>query len=109
MRIFKTLRSLVKPATLISIVFAVFATSLAHAQTEYGNSITRTPNPDTRLDDRGSNASAYISKSEVVRQVKREYDAQVLKVTLNEQRGVYDVRVLMPNGKVRNLTVSAKR
>ena len=51
----------------------------------------------------------FRSRSEVVREIKQRYDAKVLKISLNEARAVYDVRVLMPNGKVRNMQVSARR
>jgi hypothetical protein len=44
-----------------------------------------------------------------MQEVKRRYDAKVLKITLNKQRQIYNVRVLMPNGKVRNIQVSAER
>ena len=37
------------------------------------------------------------------------YDAKVLKITLNREHAVYQVRVLMPNGRVRNLQLSAAR
>jgi uncharacterized membrane protein YkoI len=53
--------------------------------------------------------SALRSRSEVIQQVKREYNAEVLKITLDERRQVYRVRVLMPNGKVRKLTINARR
>jgi uncharacterized membrane protein YkoI len=49
------------------------------------------------------------SRNDVMQEVKRRYDAKVLKITLNKQREIYNVRVLMPNGKVRNIQVSAKR
>lgn len=47
------------------------------------------------------------SKSEVVRQVKQEYNAEVLKITLNSDGTAYKVRILMPDGRVRQITVSA--
>lgn len=49
------------------------------------------------------------SKSEVVEQVKNQYDAQVLKIKLNSSKTKYQVRILLPDGKVRNITVSAKK
>ena len=49
------------------------------------------------------------SQSEVVREVKQRYDAQVLKITLNAQRSAYRVRILLPNGRVREVSVSARR
>ncbi|NND83176.1 MAG: hypothetical protein HKN50_12175 [Gammaproteobacteria bacterium] len=51
----------------------------------------------------------FRSRSEVVAEVKRRYDARVLKISLNRKREIYNVRILMPNGKVRNLQVSARR
>jgi uncharacterized membrane protein YkoI len=49
------------------------------------------------------------SRSDVMQEVKRRYNAEVVKISLDERRQVYRVRVLMPNGKVRNLTISARR
>jgi uncharacterized membrane protein YkoI len=56
------------------------------------------------------NDSANLrSRSEVVQEVKRRYNAEVLKISLDKSQQVYRVRVLMPGGKVRNLQVSARR
>ena len=49
------------------------------------------------------------SRSEVVREIKRQYNAEVLKIKLNQQGSAYTVRILMPNGRVRQITVSARR
>jgi uncharacterized membrane protein YkoI len=49
------------------------------------------------------------SRSDVMQEVKRRYNAEILKISLDERQQVYRVRVLMPNGKVRNLTISARR
>jgi hypothetical protein len=49
------------------------------------------------------------SRSDVIQEVKRRYNAEVLKISLDENKQVYRVRVLMPNGKVRNLQISAQR
>ena len=51
----------------------------------------------------------FRTRSEVVREVKRRFNARVLKISLNRKRAVYNVRILLPNGKVRNLQVSARR
>ena len=48
------------------------------------------------------------SRSDVVKEVKRRYNAEILKISLDERQQVYKVRVLMPNGKVRNLRISAR-
>ncbi len=52
---------------------------------------------------------SYRSRSEVINEVKRRYDATVLKIRFNEQRAVYNVRILMPSGKIRSIQVSAVR
>lgn len=54
------------------------------------------------------NHRKYRSKSAVIADVKRRYNARVLKIALNKKLGVYRVRILMPNGKVRVVSVSAK-
>ena len=56
-----------------------------------------------------SQGSKVRSRSDVMREVKQRYNAEVLRIKLNEKRMVYQVRVLMPNGKVKNITVSAQR
>lgn len=53
--------------------------------------------------------SDVISQSEVIRQVKDRYDAEVLRISLSKDRRYYKVRVLMPNGKVKNIQVNAQR
>ncbi len=53
--------------------------------------------------------SSLKSRSDVIAEVKRRYNAEVLKISLDERQQVYRVRVLMKNGKVRNLQVSARR
>jgi len=49
------------------------------------------------------------SRSEVIREVKERYKAEILRIEYKERSKAYKVRVLMPNGKVRNLTISARR
>ena len=48
------------------------------------------------------------SRSEVIREVKERYNAEILRIEYKERKKAYKVRVLMPNGKVRNLTISAR-
>ena len=55
------------------------------------------------------NKTDVRSRSEVVAEVKKRYNAKVLKISLNNKKTHYAVRVLMPNGKVRNLKISAQR
>ncbi|MBX2847627.1 MAG: hypothetical protein KTR16_04855 [Acidiferrobacterales bacterium] len=55
------------------------------------------------------NSSALKSKNEVMQEVKSRYNGRVVKISLNERSQTYSVRVLLPNGKVKNLSVSAKR
>jgi len=48
------------------------------------------------------------SRSDVMQEVKQRYNAKVLKISLNEEAGVYYVRMLMPSGKVRSIKVNAR-
>ena len=89
-------------------VFLLLFASVSTAQTPYGQGIARQPQTQDWIYLRAEK-NDFRPKSEVVREVKRRYDARVLKISLNEKRGVYRVRILMPNGKVRNLTVNARR
>lgn len=57
----------------------------------------------------GKSSKNLRSKSEVVREVKQRYNAEVLKISLNSKGTAYIVRVLMPDGRVRQITVSATR
>ena len=95
------------------LLLAVFWGAMAHAQSGYsqngyGNSIAAVPEPGIWLAQNDSDRG-WRSKSDVMREAKRRYDARVLKITLNEKRGVYRVRLLMPNGKVRVVSINAKR
>lgn len=51
----------------------------------------------------------FRSKSEVMSEVKDRYKAKVLRISLNERRGVYNIRILLPSGKVRSVQLSAYR
>lgn len=55
-----------------------------------------------------SQKAEFKSRSEIMSQVKRRYDAKILKISLNKAREVYVVRLLMPNGKVKTIQVSAR-
>lgn len=55
------------------------------------------------------NSSSLRSKSEVMQEVKSRYNGQVVKISLNDRTQMYSVRVLLPNGKVKNLSVSARK
>ena len=58
---------------------------------------------------RSSNQTRLRSQSEVMREVKQRYNAKVLRISLNSQSTAYNVRVLMPSGKVKSLQVSARK
>lgn len=54
--------------------------------------------------------SKLRSRSDVIEEVKERYSrCEILKISLDERKQMYRVRVLMPNGKVRNLKISARR
>ena len=55
-----------------------------------------------------SQAQDFKSRREVIDEVERDYNAKVLKISLNERAGVYEVRILQENGRVRDITVSAR-
>lgn len=55
------------------------------------------------------NGSSYRSQSEVMREVKSRYNGRVVKMSLNESTAMYSVRVLLPNGKIKNISVSARK
>lgn len=67
------------------------------------------PSAHMPLNIRLSQSNNVRSRSDVMREVKQRYNAEVLRIELDEKRMVYRVRVLMPNGKVKNITVSARR
>ncbi len=53
-------------------------------------------------------SDAIKSKGEVIREVKRRYpNAKVLRVKLNQSGTAYQVRILLPNGKVKSIKISA--
>jgi len=49
------------------------------------------------------------SRSDVMNEVKKRYDAKVLKISLNGKTNTYNVRILLPSGKVRNVKISAQK
>jgi uncharacterized membrane protein YkoI len=51
----------------------------------------------------------FRSKAEVMSEVKNRYKAKVLRISLNEKSGVYNVRILLLSGKVKNVQLSAAR
>ena len=49
------------------------------------------------------------SKSEVMQEVKQRYNGKVVKISLNERTSMYNVRVLLPSGKVKSVSISAQK
>ena len=99
-----TLQILTMLALLVSSIAATHANERGHSykshskwnKTSYKNSSRYAQNNNFR------------SRSDVMNEVKQRYNAKVLKISLNEQAGVYNVRLLMPNGKVRSVQVNAR-
>lgn len=56
-------------------------------------------------------SGAIKSRSEVVNEVKRSYgrNVEVLKISLNSSKSSYQVRILMPDGKVKSVSVNARK
>ncbi len=76
---------------------------IRHAQSSQSNR-------DRQFQNNSERKRSVRSRSEVVQEVKRRHrGAEVLKISLNRNGTAYNVRVLMPNGKVRSLQVSALR
>lgn len=86
-----------------------FTTQARDESSPITHTIRRVPAPGFSDRWMANDSSNLRSKSEVVREVKRRYDATVLKISLNRAKSVYRVRILLPSGKVRNITVNAKR
>lgn len=86
-----------------------FTTQAQNESSSMTHTIRRVPAPGFSDRWMANDSSNLRSKSEVVREVKRRYDATVLKISLNRAKSVYRVRILLPSGKVRNITVNAKR
>lgn len=95
-------------AAVCALAFVLMVAPAVNAQMDYGHSISRQPEIRSWVADNDS-GDGWRSKAEVMREAKRRYDARVLKITLNEKREIYRVRLLMPNGKVRVVSVSARR
>ena len=54
-------------------------------------------------------ANQQKSRRQVIDEVERSYNAKVLKVSLDQGAGVYVVRILQSDGRVRTIRVSAYR
>ncbi len=79
---------------------------IQHAQSGQYNGQYR----HSQYQNRSEQKRAIRSRSEVIQEVKRRHrGAEVLKIALNRSGTQYNVRVLMPSGKVRSLQVSALR
>ena len=94
-----------KPILIISIVGSILLlllnSSLALAYTDQSRIVWG----ETEYAQSGN----VRSESDIIREVKQRYKAEVLRINYNAKAKAYKVRVLMPNGKVRNLTISARR
>jgi len=83
-----------------------------HLSSEFPVSSIAAPNYPSampQLHAQSGSSKNIRSRSEVVSEVKRKYNAEVLKIKLNSQGSAYKVRILMSNGRVKEVTVSAKR
>jgi len=102
---------------LIISVLALFVSGIGNSfasnyYSKYGHSHSYAPHSHSKKNSYKSQRYAQNnnvrSRSEVMQEVKQRYNAKVLKISLNEKAGVYKVRMLMPNGKVRSIQVSAR-
>ena len=101
-------------ATLAILVSGIGETYAKNYSKNYSKSYGHSHASDSKWNKSSyNNAPKYAqnkfrSRSEVMNEVKQNYNAKVLKISLNEQAGVYNVRILMPNGKVRSIKVNAR-
>lgn len=51
----------------------------------------------------------YKSRREIIEEVERTYRAKVLKVDLDRDAGVYEVRILQADGRVRTIRIAASK
>ncbi len=72
------------------------------AQSMVGESLVRGKNLLRKVQ-----AQQFKSRREVIEEVERTYQAKVLKVSLDRNAGVYEVRILHADGRVRTIHVSA--
>lgn len=57
---------------------------------------------------RAENKQRYLSKRQAIRQVKKRYDAEVLRINFDAQRELYRVKILTGKGRVKFVTVDAR-
>jgi hypothetical protein len=113
--------------SLIFVLIFVFGSGVAQAQTSdyLRSSIELHQGSMTNANERRSFSSlgqsiarpfAYLhkvqaserkSRRQVIEEVERAYQAKVLKVSFDREAGVYDVRILLDDGRVRTIRVSA--
>lgn len=80
-----------------------------YSQTRFQNEIVKTHTVSRSRISPQLAKGELRSRSDVMNEVKKRYDAKVLKISLNSHTGIYHVRILLPNGKVRSVQISRKR
>lgn len=108
-------------AVLLSSLSTASATSLSSGAYDYtvGSSVSSfdpqaklhrsTVTPRGQKQFSKNNNGELRSKSDVMREVKKRYNAEILRISLSKNGRTYVVRMLMPNGKVRSVQVNALR
>lgn len=76
---------------------------------QYSQNDGRRLKGEKRGEVRGERKGERIHKSDIMREVKNRYDAEVLRISLNNQGTAYRVRILLPNGRVKAVVIDAYR
>lgn len=58
---------------------------------------------------RAEKDNRYLTKRQVINQVKKRYQADVLRINFDAQREMYRVKILTKKGHVKFVTVNARR
>ncbi len=84
-------------------------TNLSAAQEKFSTVLQPLRQAQRNTSNSSNSTQGLKSQAEVIAAVKSQYDGRVLKITLNEKKTSYSVRVLLPTGKVKNLEVNARK
>jgi len=93
----------------LSIDNGFIVNSLDHKYRSRNRSSSNSVLRPSRRAQADTSSQSLRTKSEVMQEVKKQYNGMVLKMSLNQSAEMYSVRVLLPSGKIKNISVSAVR
>ena len=88
--------------------FGLDRNSFSHSSRQYNRKMNTNTASNSMRWARNSQG-LLLSKSDVIRAVKKRYNARVLKINLKKSHSIYSVRILMPSGKIKNIQINARR